>query len=143
MTVNSKKEELESFGDMPNVCAQIVLKCLYLARIGGLGILCSVNKLARSVTTWTGPCDRRLARLISYIHHTSDYRQYCHVGNTAQQCRLGLKINLGWNHMYLWKSNICSYRLDVQETNVSILLTVPQNQKSFRWMLVCEWITCS
>ena len=32
---------------------------------------------------------RRLARLISYIHHTNDYRQYCHVGNTAQQCRLG------------------------------------------------------
>ena len=34
--------------------------------------------------------DRRLARLISYIHHTSDYTQYCHVGNMAQHCRLGL-----------------------------------------------------
>ena len=31
-----------------------------------------------------------LARWISYIHHTSEYRQYCYVGNTAQQCRLGL-----------------------------------------------------
>ena len=28
--------------------------------------------------------------LISYIHHTCDYKQYCHVGNTAKQCRLGL-----------------------------------------------------
>ena len=27
--------------------------------------------------------------MISYIHHTSDYRQYCHVGITAQHCRLG------------------------------------------------------
>ena len=35
-------------------------------------------------------CDQRLARLISYIHHTSAYRQYCYVGNTAQQCILGL-----------------------------------------------------
>ena len=26
----------------------------------------------------------------SYIHHTCEYRDYCHVGNTAQQCRLGL-----------------------------------------------------
>ena len=34
--------------------------------------------------------DKRLARLISYIHHTSEYRQYWYVGNTAQQCRLGL-----------------------------------------------------
>ena len=40
--------------------------------------------------TWTQACDRRLARLISHIHHTNDFRQYCHVGNTAQHCRLGL-----------------------------------------------------
>ena len=32
--------------------------------------LWSVNKLARAVTKWTGACDRRLALLISYIHHT-------------------------------------------------------------------------
>ena len=38
---------------------------------------------------WTRACDRRLARLISYIHHTGDYRQYCHGGNAAQHCRLG------------------------------------------------------
>ena len=29
-------------------------------------------------------------RLISYIHHTCEYKQYCYVGNTAKQCRLGL-----------------------------------------------------
>ena len=28
--------------------------------------------------------------MISYIHHTSEYKQYCHAGNTAKQCRLGL-----------------------------------------------------
>ena len=31
-----------------------------------------------------------LARLISYIHHTCGCRQCCYVGNTAQQCKLGL-----------------------------------------------------
>ena len=35
-------------------------------------------------------CDKRLSRLISYIHHTCEYKQYCHVGNVARQCRLGL-----------------------------------------------------
>ena len=49
-----------------------------------------MNKLARSITKWTKACDKRLNRLISYIHHTSKYKQYCHVGNTAKQCRLGL-----------------------------------------------------
>ena len=35
-------------------------------------------------------CDKRLNRLISYIHHTCEYKQYCYVENTAKQCRLGL-----------------------------------------------------
>ena len=61
-----------------------------MARIGRPDILWSVNKLARAITKWTKACDKRLNRLISYIHHTSEYKQYCHVGNTAKQCRLGL-----------------------------------------------------
>ena len=85
-----KEEENESAGDLSAVCSQSVLKCRYLARIGRLDILRFVNKLPRAVTKWTKACDKRLARLISYIHHTSEYWQYCHVGNTAQQCRLGL-----------------------------------------------------
>ena len=28
--------------------------------------------------------------MISYIHHICEFRQYCYVGNTAQQFRLGL-----------------------------------------------------
>ena len=72
------------------VCSQIVLKCRNLARVGRPDILWSVNKLARSITKWTKACDKRLNRLISNIHHTCEYRQYCHLGNTAKQCRLGL-----------------------------------------------------
>ena len=33
---------------------------------------------------------RRLNRLISQIHRTCEYKHYCHVGNAAKQCRLGL-----------------------------------------------------
>ena len=53
-------------------------------------ILCSVNKLARAVTKWNQACDRRFARLISFIHRTNDFRQHCHVGNPAQHRRLGV-----------------------------------------------------
>ena len=84
------EEETKSVGELSNTCSQIVLKCLYLARIGRPDILWSVTRLARSITKWTKACDKRLNRLISYIHHTSEYKQYCHVGNTAKQCRLGL-----------------------------------------------------
>ena len=58
-----KQEELESVGELPEVCSQIVLRCLYLARIGRPDILWSVIKLATSVTKWTQACDKRLARL--------------------------------------------------------------------------------
>ena len=85
-----KEEETKSVGELSNACSQIVLKCLYLARIGRPDILWSINKLARSITKWTKACHKRLNRLISYIHHTCEYKQYCHVGNTAKQCRLGL-----------------------------------------------------
>ena len=84
------KEEETKSGALSSTCSQIVLKCLYLAKIGRPDILWSVNELARSITKWTKACDKRLNRLISYIHHTSEYKQYCHVGNTAKQCRLGL-----------------------------------------------------
>ena len=71
-------------GKLSSVCSQIILIVFYLARIGRPVILWTVNKLARAVTQWTRACDRRLERLISYIHNTSDFKQYCH-----EQCRLG------------------------------------------------------
>ena len=49
------------------------------ARIGRPVILLSVNKFARALTKWTKACDKLLTRLISYIHHTSECRQYCYV----------------------------------------------------------------
>ena len=61
-----------------------------MARIGRPDIRWSVNELARSITKRTKACDKRLNRLISFIHHTRECKQYCHVGNTAKQCRLGL-----------------------------------------------------
>ena len=66
-----KEEETKSVGELSITCSQIVLKCLYLARIGRPDILWSVNKLARSITKWTKAFDKRLNRLISYIHHTA------------------------------------------------------------------------
>ena len=156
MITKSKKEELESVGELSQECSQIVLKCWYVARIGRPDILRSVNKLARAVAKWTQACDRRLARLISYIHYTNDYRQYCHVGNTAQHCRQGLvsrlrfccrpwglNINFGESLMYLWKPNICPHQLDVQEANVSI----PQFYRIWNHFVGCwtanGWTACS
>ena len=45
-----KEEETKSVGELSNTCSQIVLKCFYLARIGRLDVLWSVNEFARSIT---------------------------------------------------------------------------------------------
>ena len=64
-----KLDEMTSKGILPPVAAKIVLKALYLARVGRMDLVWSDNVLAREVTRWTTACDRRLHRLISYIHH--------------------------------------------------------------------------
>ena len=93
-----KDEELGAVGELSKVCSQIVLKCLYLARIGRPDILWSVNKLARSITKWTKACDKRPARLISYRRLESDLRENC---------------------VQIWKPHVCANKLDVQEATVS------------------------
>ena len=151
-----KEEEMKSVGELSQVCSQIILKCLYLARVGRPDILWSVNKLARSITKWTKACDKRLNRLISYIHHTCEYKQYCHVGNTAKQCRLGLfqdsdfAVDLEDSKIYFWrntvhfrKSYICSTKLDVQETNCHFAQFNRIRNHLFGHWTEIGWFACS
>ena len=48
-----KEEELKSVRELSDVCSQIILKCLYLARTFRPDFLRSVNKLARAIRKWT------------------------------------------------------------------------------------------
>ena len=82
------KEESESVGELSEVCSQNVLKFLYLAQMRRPDILWSVNKLARAVTKWTEACDQQDWFLTFITQTISDI--YCHVGNTAHHCWLGL-----------------------------------------------------
>ena len=136
-----KEEELKSVGELSHVCSQIVLKCLYLARIGRPDILWSVNKLARSITKWTKACDKRLSRLICYTHHTCDFKPYCHAGNTAKKCRLGLFQDSDFAGDLEDSKSTSGGTLCVFGSHQSVgcarsklqFRTVQQNQKSFPW----------
>ena len=152
MTTTLKKKNWKSVGKLSKICSQIVLKFLYLARIGRPDILWSVNKLARSITKWTKAFDKRLIRLISYIHHTCAYKQYCYVGNTAKQCRLGLFSRLrfcrrSWGLKIHFLEEHCVF-LEVihlfQQVgcvrNKLQFHTVQQNPKSSLWTLDWDWM---
>ena len=88
MNTNSKMKNWE-VGEFSKVYSHIAKTCP-AARIGRPDKFWSVNYWARAITRWNKACEKRLARLISYIHLTTGYRQCCHVGNAASECRLGL-----------------------------------------------------
>ena len=87
------EEDLQEKGELHVNAARIVLKALYVARVNRPDIYWAVNTLAREVTKWTKACDRRVHRLISYLHWTSAYHQKCWVGDDPQDCVLALFVD--------------------------------------------------
>ena len=95
--------------------------------------------LATSVTKWNEACGKRLARLISYINHTQNDRQYCYVRDTIEAisgcifCRrlAGFKFDLRMSVVSFWTANSHPQFVDVQE-NTAQFLTAVQSQKSCR-----------
>ena len=83
-------EDFEKKGSLEPVCARIVLKVLFLARMGRPDLLWTVNVLAREVTKWNVACDKRLNRLICYLNAPQDYVQVCFVGDKAEDCKIAL-----------------------------------------------------
>ena len=77
-----------SKGALSPVASKMVLKCLYLARLARPDILWAVNSLAREVTKWNTAYDKRIHRLISYIHWTENHVMASYVGNEAKDCKL-------------------------------------------------------
>ena len=132
MTTNIKKK-----WDQLEICQQFAHKLFWSVYtwlvLVDLIFLWSVNKLAGAVTKWIKACDKRSARLISYIHHTREFRQCCFCGkhSTTMQKRTvsrfwfcgrpwRLNINIRWTLMHFRKSNICANQLDVQEKDLSL-----------------------
>ena len=85
-----KEEELKSVGELSKVCSQNCSEMLIFGTYWKTRYSMVSEQTCTIDHKMDQACDERLSRLISYIHHTCDYKQYCHVGNTAKQCRLGL-----------------------------------------------------
>ena len=87
---------------------------------------------------------------MSYIHHTTYYRQCGHVVNTAHHSRLGLfqdsefacdiDDSKSTSGEVLWVFGSRPF-VPISGMCKKANFSVPelQNLKSFRWMLVCEW----
>ena len=81
-------DDFETKGVLSHCCSKIVLKCLYFARLARPDLFLTVNSLAREVTKWNVACDKRLERLIAYIHHTRFYVITSFIGDKPEDCQI-------------------------------------------------------
>ena len=69
-------------GKLAEHAACILMKCLYGARMARFDLLHATTSLACQLTRWTPECDRKLHRLICYIHTSKHLRMIGYVGNS-------------------------------------------------------------
>ena len=72
------------------------MKIMFAARMGRYDLLFSVVSLARLVTKWTVACDKRLFRLICYMHATQDSCLESIAGDHIKDCKLVAYTDADW-----------------------------------------------
>ena len=85
-----KPEDFEQPGNLSTDAAKIIMKALFGARLVRFELLWPICSSAREVSKWTRACDKRLHRLMCYIHHTPDHSLESFVGDDAQHCHVVL-----------------------------------------------------
>ena len=80
----------EPEGKLTNIALKVLMKILYAAGYCRPDLLRATCALARRVSKWTTECDRRLHRLVSYMHLTVNSKQYAYVGDDFSQCTIAL-----------------------------------------------------
>ena len=82
------EEDFKKQGELHSIAARIVLTVLYLSRHNRPETFWSTNHLSRDLTKWTRASDKRLMRLMSFLHYTKDCVQFCYVGDHIKDCFL-------------------------------------------------------
>ena len=132
------------------IVRSLLTNCLELLLFGTNwtpDILWSVNNLARSVTKWTPACDRRLARLIFIPSSIVNIVMWETKLNNADKDYFKILILQDTLRIQSQLQEVSCVFLETEHLcqqvgcarNQLHCLTVPQNRKLFRWMLVCEW----
>ena len=85
-------EDLEVLGEL-NGPSKILMKALWLARLSRPDVLKPICDLASCVQKWTRACDKKLCRLIAYLHHTPHYRLLSYCGDATENLSLRLYVD--------------------------------------------------
>ena len=81
--LRKKAEDQRNVGRLSAIAAQVLMEVFYAAREARLDLYRAIAGLARHLLRWTPECDRRLHRLMSYIHCSMDHVMCGWVGDDA------------------------------------------------------------
>ncbi len=82
-SADSTKPQIK--GRLAEFAACVLMKCLYGARYARFDLLRAIVSLACQLTRWTPECDRKLHRLVCYIHCSKNLRMLGYMGNSLQE----------------------------------------------------------
>ena len=83
-----KMPKEEPNGKLKSIASKVLMKVLYAARMGRFDLLRPCNHLARYVTKWSTTCDRRLHRLMCYIHHSLQIKCVGWIGDSMDDLQI-------------------------------------------------------
>ena len=69
------------------------MKDLWLSRLGRPDVAKAIGNLAKRVSCWSRNDDKRLRRLMDYLHTTTNWHLTGHVGDPLENCRLELYVD--------------------------------------------------
>ena len=86
-------EDDEAQGELSSCACSILMKILWLARLARPDLLKPVCDLASKITKWTRGDDKRVYRLVCYLHSSPHYRLSGHIGDAASTLSLRLYVD--------------------------------------------------
>ena len=84
------EEDYNTPGVLEKEAAKVIMKMLYGARLVRYELLWPICSIARRVSKWSRAEDKRLFRLVCYIHSTLDHTLESFVGDKAHCCNVVL-----------------------------------------------------
>ena len=83
-----QEQDFSTTGALSGDAAKIITKILFCARVCGCDLMHPVCTLAREISKCSRASDKRLHKLISYMHSTRDWSIRTVVGDAPHACKL-------------------------------------------------------
>ena len=80
----------ETRGQLAGVAARLVMKLMWLCRIGRPDVMIGVVQCAKHVTCWSLNDDKRIQRIVGYLKSTSDYAHVIKISDVPSDLSLSL-----------------------------------------------------